>query len=254
MHPDSTLRTVCFISCACLANSLHADVYYGPEWNEDPSLRGYTMSGGSLELTKDATMVYGTYTRGASTFENGMVVYLDTKPGGFSNNSQLRDYGDSFRKSASAAADDGNRCSVNFAPGFGADYAIVMSCELNGGRLYELVGNGTFLPSPENDQVSVGFNPAGNKYSSQFTFSFSWASIGLSSVENPGFSFETLNVTRSGWANVQSLEVISGTEGFGNTITFSSVDSFGVPLVVPEPSVASLLVLGLSTWLVRRKQ
>ena len=199
-------------------------------------------------------MVYGTYTRGSGTFENGLVIYLDTRAGGFNNSSQFRDYGDSYRKSASLALDDSLRCTVNFASGFAADYAIVMSCELGGGRLYELVGNGSFMPSPENDQISVGFNPAGNKYSWQFTFSFSWESVGLSSVENPGFSFETLNVTRTGWANTESLETISGTEGFGNTITFSTADSFGVPLVVPEPTVASLFVLGLGAWLLRRKQ
>ena len=254
MHPFVTLRSTCLLLCACSLNSVIADVYYGPQWNEEPSARGWSISGGALELTKDATMVYGKYTRGSGAFQDGLVIYLDTKPGGFSSNQQLKDYGDGFRRSISVAMDDSARSTVNFAPGFTADYAIALSCELNGGRLYELVAGGSFVPLPENDQISVGFNPAGNVYSQDFTFSFSWTSVGLSAVENPGFAFETLNVTKTGYSNLESLQTISGAGGFGNTITFSSVDSFGVPLVVPEPTTASLFVLGIGAWLMRRRQ
>ncbi len=239
--------------CGLALHSSQAETYYGPLWNVDYS--GWGLPGGSLELTHDSTTVYGKYTKGAGSFTDGLIIYIDSKAGGYNSTAELSDNSDYFRRSISLVHESGSfRCTANFAPGFGADYAIAMNCDLNGGRLYELVGGsgGVFLPNADGDPISVNLSPSNDQSARNYTFSFSWASIGLESVSNKGFLFETLRSVRTGWVYPDSLQETSGTEGWGNTITFSSVGSYGT-VAVPEPSACTLLVLGLGAWMARRR-
>ncbi len=253
----SVYRAGCLLGAGLIAWSpaAHAETYYGPLWNADRSATGWGVAGGSLELSHDSTSVYGKYYRGAGSLNDVVVFYLDTRPGGFNSTVNFYDHGDYYRRAIALVSQDGQlRCQADFVPGFGADYAIAMGPDLNGGRLFELAGGAgaTFSPGPDDDQISVGLNPSGEPYANYFTFSFSWASIGLDLAPEKGFRFETLHSTRTGYASPDSLQEVEGVEGWGNTITFSSVGTYGT-VAVPEPGGAVLALLGLGGWMVRRR-
>ncbi|MBL8740492.1 MAG: hypothetical protein JNK04_05340 [Myxococcales bacterium] len=66
-----------------------------------------------------------------------IVIYLDSKPGGFSSTSAFTDMGDKHRAAISAMGTVGlGRADVTFAPGFTADYAIAIDRSFAG--LWEL--------------------------------------------------------------------------------------------------------------------
>src|SRR2546430_3999637 len=56
---------------------------------------------GSLTLTDDGTTVSGTLTRGAGNFNDALVLYVDSVPGGFSDTSGFNDGGDGLRRAIS---------------------------------------------------------------------------------------------------------------------------------------------------------
>src|ERR1035438_2584877 len=80
---------------------------------------------GSLDITDTATSMTLTLNRGAGTFNDDLVVYLATQPGGFNDNSTFGDNGDGGR-TAISGTNNGNpsKSLVTFPGGFGADYAI----------------------------------------------------------------------------------------------------------------------------------
>src|SRR6266480_2121151 len=56
---------------------------------------------GSLTLTDDGTTVSGTLTKGAGGFNDVLVLYVDSVPGGFSDTSGFTDSGDGSRRAIS---------------------------------------------------------------------------------------------------------------------------------------------------------
>ena len=53
---------------------------------------------GSLTLTDDGTTISGTLTRGGGNFNDALVLYVDSVPGGFSDTSGFNDGGDGLRR------------------------------------------------------------------------------------------------------------------------------------------------------------
>jgi beta-glucanase (GH16 family) len=59
----------------------------------------------------------------------GVVIYLDTAPGGYGSTAALADVADSGRRMASGKGASGQQADLYFAPGFRADYAICLEPE-----------------------------------------------------------------------------------------------------------------------------
>ncbi len=72
----------------------------------------------------DAGNLYFGLTRGGGGLFNDVVIYLDTVPGGFATTATFEDRNDGLRTSISGFGFNDLRCTLNFAPGFEADYAI----------------------------------------------------------------------------------------------------------------------------------
>jgi hypothetical protein len=85
---------------------------------------------GALVLALDASG--GNCALGAS---DAVVVYLDSRGGGFASTAGFTDSGDARRSAASGRSATG-QAILDFAPGFGADFAIVL--DASGAELFEL--------------------------------------------------------------------------------------------------------------------
>src|ERR1051326_5999021 len=123
-------------------NGARGALYNG---NGSTSLGG-AVGTGSLTLTDNGTTVSGTFTKGSGSFTDNLVIYIDSKSGGFSSTSGFTDYGSLLRKAVSGADGVNTRQVADFASGFSADYAIALRPfkAADPGSLFQLVNNGTF--------------------------------------------------------------------------------------------------------------
>lgn len=235
--------TACAVMLACVfTTASYADVYTG---NGNTGFGG-GIGNGSLELTSDGTNVAGTFTKGAGGFDNTLVLYLDTTAGGFTDTSTFSDQSDTLRKAISGL-NGSNRSTVNFAAGFGADFAIALSpTEASFGGLWALASGGdNSLPYVD----AVALSP--NNNAGPHTFSFALSDLGLSAGDSFDFVGTYLNGTNAFRADEAiGAGIASGNPGNPSSITFSNSESFAV--AVPEPASLALLLGGCLIGIARR--
>src|ERR1051325_3459033 len=73
---------------------------------------------GSLTLTDDGTTVFGTVNKGPNGFNDVLVLYLGSVPGGFSDTSGFGDGADGLCKAISGFDGGANRSVMTFGAGF----------------------------------------------------------------------------------------------------------------------------------------
>lgn len=193
---------------------------------------------GSLTLTDDGTTVSGTVNKGPNGFNDVLVLYIDSVPGGFADTSGFADGNDGLRKAISGFDGGGNRSLLTFT-GMLPDYAIALGPSSdNFGGLWQLAnGGGNSL----NFVSSVNLNPTGNPASPTYTFSFNVSQIGL--TPNSGATFEMLGTytSNSGYRSDEAMAGNDvGAQGW-NPFLQTALTSY---TIVPEPS--SLALFGLS--------
>jgi hypothetical protein len=202
--------------------------YYG---NGVSDMSGF-VGNGNLSFSDNGSRVRGTFNLGSAfTPQDYLVFYIDSRPGGFADTSGFIENGNPFKASASGLSYSGVRSLATFAPGFTADYAIVLQHQ-SSAFLFELAA-GTEFPM----QKTLVFNEVGNTW----TFDFYLSDVGASGNH---FDFQSV-VARSfgnGSHSLESFETLQGTGGF-NPITFDYFNSYGVE-PVPEPANVALAVFG----------
>jgi len=185
---------------------------------------GDVVGNSGLTFDDDGTTITGTFTKGSGDFNNDMVIYIDSKPGGFSSTANFEDSNDAdaLRRAIAGYGNfsGSNRSVVNFPTGFEADYALAFNTAFGG--LWELVENADF---PFIDAVG---NPT-SATQSGFTFSFDWAEIGTVSSNNFRFVVTYLNAVDDAGV-FRSDEAIgdgipSGNPG-GSDVTFTSAREY----------------------------
>lgn len=87
-------------------------------------------SDGRLNLAFDGYRAWG------ATGNYGVVIYIDSQAGGYTSTKTLSDTADLSRRCASGRGTSGQRADLYFAPGFAADYAIVLTATQS--RIYRL--------------------------------------------------------------------------------------------------------------------
>lgn len=192
---------------------------------------------GNLELTHNANRVAGVFHRGLGSFDQLFVMYIDSEDGGFSSTAGFTDNSSVLRRAVSGLGASGNRARVDFAPGFLADYAMVLMPSLGGVGLFKLSEGGEFEEASRN---WLSFGPTDTVNAPTYDFTFGWEAVGLSSSE--GFGFTTTYLNEYGFRRVDSYSTVVGPGGFGAAISFENANSYGT--MVPEPSVAGLGALG----------
>ncbi len=204
------------------------------------------LSGGSLTWNSDtAGTISGSFTRGGGNyFSDYVVIYIDSVAGGISTTANLRDTSSDFARTVTQFNGGDSKSTLNFAAGFGADYAIALKAGTGGGMLYQLPTQGSTLPEP----VPVTLDNAvvwNSQNSGPYKFSVTPQQIGLNSSGPVTFGFETAYIVHTGSPNFESLESITGAGGWRNTITYQNYHLFPQLEPVPEPTNIALAAFGI---------
>jgi hypothetical protein len=205
---------------------------------------GGTVANGNLVLQDNGTTVFGTFNKAPGmSFQLDLVLYIDSVAGGFSDTSQFRDNASAARTAISGFNKTLNQGSLaTFAPGFRADYAIILGVNPpnNGNDLYRLNAGGD---GSLQQITTVNLNPNNNLNSWSYTFSFSWASIGVYTTNAHFFNFQSTYLDSSSSRTLESFENLTGQRNF-NSVTFLNYNTYGVP-PVPEMTTAGLVIFGV---------
>ena len=200
---------------------------------------GGAVGTGSLTLTDNGTTVSGTFTRGTGgtgTFLDVLVIFIDSKSGGFSSSLGFTDSSTRLTRAISGLDGSGNRATADFASGFNADYAIALRprSAADPGTLFQLVNNGTHIVLN-----SVNISPTGTDTSSAYTFSFNLSDIGVTGGQGASIRFESSYLSDTGFRSLESFESLSGNTGW-DSVTFSTYDTYIT--AVPETTQSALAV------------
>ncbi|MEY2487046.1 MAG: trimeric autotransporter adhesin [Verrucomicrobiota bacterium] len=227
---------------------------------------GDAANGASLTFTSDGTTLFGTITTPttATSLSDELVIYLNTTAGGFTSTATFTDTGgatsnangDVLRRATSGFGFSGGpsgttvtRSTVNFAPTFGADFAIALSPN-NAffGSLYT-------LDNPSNFTFDGSINLSPTNANGPYTFSIALALLG-----NPtSFDFATTylnshsDIFRSNEA-YNSVSDVTNPGNTGNLGTDTAQIGFNTFAVVPEPASLALIACGAPLLLALRRR
>jgi MYXO-CTERM domain-containing protein len=210
---------------------------------------GGPLGQGSLTLTDDGTTLSGTITKGPNSFNDVLVIYLDTTAGGFADTSGFADGADGLRKAISGFDGGGNRSTLTFAAGFSPDYVLALGPSSdNFGGLWQLANGGA---NSLNFVSSANLSPTGTGGNATYTFSIALSAIGIT----PGNSFTLFGTytSNSGFRSDETLPgAATGTQGWNNFTQTSFVTYNVAP--VPEPTSLVLGASGLALLFVIRRR
>jgi hypothetical protein len=168
----------------------------------------------SLSITETGNTVSCVLITTATSFDDVLVMYIDSKTGGFSNTAGFTDEADPLRAAISGQAfgSSNNQSAVNFDPGFDADYAIAFTpnSPIESGAVYKLntAGNHQLI-------ADIGLTPKNNTISNSYTFYFDKTAIGLSSINNFRFVITYLSYKTAARSD----------EAYGNGIASGNVQA-----------------------------
>lgn len=209
---------------------------------------------GSMAVTDDPSSLTVTLNRGAGSMNDDLVVYLDTKPGGYADNALFTDNGDGGR-TAISGANNGNpsRSLVTFPAGFGADYA--MSIENGFIGVFDLA-------NPANFTFLFGQGQSGNNNDAAFSITMNAAQmvqIGLTAGSGQTFGFVGTLISTSAYRSNETIGPSitvpadgGGNAGFNNPQTLTQTQSY--TLAVPEPATLGVVVTMAGLGLLARRR
>ena len=159
---------------------------------------GGSVGTGSLDVTSDGTNISFKLTRGSGDMDNVLVIYIDSKDGGFASTSGFTDAGDGLRKAISGYTQYDNnggsgRAALNFNSDFAPEYAIAFQPYKNGftgaSLLVELSNTAhTFISNPD-------FTNNNTTTAADYTVTIAASEIGLSSSVNLKFMATLVSAT-----------------------------------------------------------
>lgn len=179
---------------------------------------------GTLSITEDATNYNFTLTKGSGDLNDAVVIYLNTRSGGFNTTANFTDEGDGLRKAISGVQGS-DRATLTFPSSFTADFAIAF--DQGYGGVWQLVENGTHTHIR-----SVNLNPTGTKSSATYTFSVAKSDIAVT-PSNSGFEFLVTYVSETGYRSNEFIgDAGPVTNPQNSAYTATSKLTFGSPLPI----------------------
>jgi hypothetical protein len=125
---------------------------------------GAAVGASSLTISHDATSYYFSFTKGAGAFNDALIIYVDSKTGGFSSTAGFNDNADGLRTATSGFSNGSNKSVLTFPTGFLPDYAI--SFDQGFAAIFELVnGVGNSLIYIGSGNITPTGNPNAANYS-----------------------------------------------------------------------------------------
>ena len=230
VHP-SMKRLFVWVTCASASISAYTATYTG-NGNAD---FGGAIGGGSLILTDNGTTISGTVTRGKGTFNDVLVIFIDSIPGGFTDTAGFADEADGLRKAISGFG-EGNRSILTFDQGFLPDYAIAL------GPASDRFGGLWRLANGKNNSLefktAVNLNPSGVNSAATYTFSFKFSDIGLTAPRS--FKLLATYISNTGYRSGEAIAGnVRGTAGWSPFVqltkaTYQTPDSEKSGLSAPS--------------------
>lgn len=106
---------------------------------------GGAVGGGSLNISNDATTINFSFTKGPGDLNDALVLYVDSKSGGFTSTVGFQDNADGLRTATSGYSSATNKSVLTFPAGFEPDYAIAVNQFF--AAIFELAngGGGSFI-------------------------------------------------------------------------------------------------------------
>jgi PEP-CTERM motif len=188
-----------------------------------------------------------TITTNVTVGDNALVIYFDSKGGGFNTTAGFADANDSLRKAISGYGGAVNERSTTLLP-FAADFAI--GVDKGWGGLWELANGGNNSLIYKTTALDGGFGVGGVGTGKVLTINV--ADLGLTANSGQSFNFFAMMVSGTGYTSSEFIGAssISGNLGYGNTQTVGTGSSY---TLVPEPSTGMLMGLGVAGLLVVRR-
>ncbi len=139
---------------------------------------GAPVSGSTMSWNHDATTITVTFTKGLGNFNDRFVIYISTGATGRTLiGTQVNDRADGLRSAISYIEAGANK-TLYFPPGFQATHAIAIDVVFGG--LWSIPSSGSIGNNALNFISSVNSTLTSNTQAS-FTFSFTWAQLGINS-------------------------------------------------------------------------
>jgi len=187
-----------------------------------------------------------TFTVNASVGNNALVIYIDSKSGGFSSTSGFQDGADGLRRAISgydSSANNGGVGKSTTSMPFSADYAI--GVDGGWGGFWELANGG-------NNSLIYRATSLNGGFASGNVLTLNVSDLGLTANTGQSLNFFAILVSGSGYSSPELIGAssISGSSGWGNTQTVGSGSTY---TLVPEPSTSLLMGLGLAGIAVLRR-
>lgn len=202
---------------------------------------GGAIGGGTLIFTNDANTIYGTFTRGAGTFSNALVLYIDNNSGGFVDTSGFGDTADPISRAISGF-DGANRSLLTFTNAtkpFSPSYAIALAPIVGSGsgKIYQLQNGG---PGAQQFIASANLSPLGTGNAYTYKFSFGMSQIGVPAYNGTTFRFLGSYVSTTGARSTEAIGSISGTSGWN---PFATVDVDTYTLTAPAATAVAIAIM-----------
>lgn len=151
---------------------------------------------GSLAVSDNGTTITFVLTRGTNDFNDALVLYIDSKTGGYSSTSGFSDNADGLRKAISGY-DGTNRSALTFPVGFAPDYAIAFDKGFAG--IWELQ-----LGATQHTYItSANLTPAGSAISATYTMTVAKSIIGLTGAVS--FNFLGTYIAESAYRSNEAI-------------------------------------------------
>ena len=206
---------------------------------------GGTVGNGNIVVNDDSSGVL-TFTINATTPGNALVIYLDSKTGGFNSTSGFQDGADGLRRAISgydSTANGGGVGKSTTQMPFSADFAI--GVDGGWGGFWELANGGDNSLIYRATALAGGFG-SGN------VLTLNVSDLGMTANSGQSFNFFAMMVSGSGYTSPEFIGAssISGSSGWGNTQTVGAGSTY---TLIPEPSSSLLMGLGLAGLAVLRR-
>ena len=188
-----------------------------------------------------------TITTNVTVENNALVIYFDSKGGGFNTTAGFADADDPLRRAISGFEGGTGGRSTTLLP-FAADFAI--GVDKGWGGLWELANGGNNSLIYKTTALGGGFGAGGVGTGKVLTINV--ADLGLTANSGQSFNFFAMMVSGTGYTSSEFIGAssISGNLGYGNTQTVGTGTSY---TLVPEPSTGMLMGLGVAGLLVVRR-
>ena len=172
---------------------------------------GGPVGNGTLAVSDNGELITFKLTKGAGNFNDVLVLYIDSKSGGFSTTSGFLDIADGSRKAISGFNGGTERSTLTFPAAFVPDFAIAAGNDFAG--LWVLQGGSTM----HTYIASANVTPSNINTSPTYTFSVNKADLGLTGGVL-GFKFLGTYISRTAYRADEAIgDPMTGfTQGYNN--------------------------------------